>query len=428
MRSTSSRRTVLALLSTGIAGALAGCTDGAGDGGGGETTTATTTTTPETTETTETTTATTAETTTTTTSAPTDYSIDGPYPTYMATAGRTGDVGSVDQPRRGLSKQWEAFVDEPTEGPYPPVLAGNRLYVAAGETLRRIDPTSGNREWRQEFDTPIQCAPTVAGGMAYVASSSGLYGLDAETGQREWHSKDVQTYMGTVTPPIRLEDTVYVVSSNLFYALDGADGSVEWTGGPKGAPGEVALGAGKAFVGSNDGSGGVEAFSLADGEEVWAESLPGAQATYPRYRDGSVYSTAKPAQAIPKVFAYAHDGEKRWDHTLEDPGFEDSVLTAIGVGEDQVFVGDDSGYLHALSTADGSKNWQNELGEGAYYQLTIAGDRIYAVNQVNDLVVIGTEDGTTLFQQPLPEGCFVPPIVDGQAVYVANDKNAYAFA
>ncbi len=55
------------------------------------------------------------------------------------------------------------------------------------------------------------------------------------------------------------------------------------------------------------------------------------------------------------------DGSKQWEQT-----YENAVQSGAAVDDETVYIGDDSGYLRALSTADGSERWSFDTISPAY--------------------------------------------------------------
>ncbi len=70
-------------------------------------------------------------------------------------------------------------------GPFTPVLAGDALYVAAGDGgLHALDAATGTRRWGFQTGGDIRTAPVVEGGQVYVGSVNGnVYAIRASDGR-----------------------------------------------------------------------------------------------------------------------------------------------------------------------------------------------------------------------------------------------------
>jgi outer membrane protein assembly factor BamB len=246
--------------------------------------------------------------------------------------------------------------------------------------------------------------PVVADGRVFVGTAeSNLYALEVATGDHLWTFETI----GTGTPTID-GDTVYVGSlDNYLYALAAATGDVRWeldTGSSlRTAPVVVED---TVYVMQGDFGSDVIAVDAASGEQLWSY-YPGFAGPYmgaPAYRDGRIYVAAAADQSFgtPDVSAVdAETGEQVWefstdvDSETDDDG--DTTLESYGnpvVTGDGVYVGGQHGFLFALSTADGTKRWERELGR-IYGDLAVDGDTLYAKTaSESSLVALDTADGS----------------------------------
>jgi outer membrane protein assembly factor BamB len=202
----------------------------------------------------------------------------------------------------------------------PPLVAGRRIFVqAADRTTSAWDGQSGRRLWSQQrpAETLVLKKPGVllAVGDTLVTGVGGrLVGLNPANGSSRWESP-IAAPRGTndVERLVDLTGTVSRVGDNVcaraYFAnvgcVDAARGTLVWT---KPAVGADGLGGDPRLVYGTEDNGTVIAWRRSDGEKAWS------QADFLKY------------------------------HTLTAP---------LAVGR-ALIIGDQTGVVHVLSSADGS--------------------------------------------------------------------------
>ncbi|MFC7202990.1 Ig-like domain-containing protein [Haloferax namakaokahaiae] len=103
--------------------------------------------------------------------------------------------------------------------PQGAAVANGSVYLVGGNTIRSLDETTGEREWRYRLPGNLDyglvyadidaLAPTVADGVVYVANDRGnLVALDADTGSERWEYE----LHGQTTQPALADDRIYVLA------------------------------------------------------------------------------------------------------------------------------------------------------------------------------------------------------------------------
>jgi outer membrane protein assembly factor BamB len=141
--------------------------------------------------------------------------------------------------------------------------------------------------------------------------------------------------------------------------------------------------------------------------------------------DGTVYyaghSMITPNPGL--VSAMTQGGNEVW--TVSPPG-SGSIASAVTLGENGIYVGDDYGILYCLDYSDGSVIWSKQLGPyGNAIQNIPAEDfdgKIYVGAQNGYLYCLDPTDGGILWSYQTSGPIFVSaPVVDGaNHVYVGN--------
>jgi len=168
------------------------------------------------------------------------------------------------------------------ESSWPPVLAGDTLYIAASDEIHALDPATGQQRWRVPYDKPM-IAPFVAAAMttghdgrtgAAAATVPVLIGVfekgtviafAADDGRRLWTLE-----LGAPTHFVPVSDGTHV-----FFALDDSrvvalmlmDGSAAWELKLDGTLNQPAFVQDRFFVGTNTNF--LYAIDRANGRIAW---------------------------------------------------------------------------------------------------------------------------------------------------------------
>lgn len=144
-----------------------------------------------------------------------------------------------------------------------PTLHGNRVIATdIGGMLTRLDVATGERAWERAIAVP-DAPPATDGKRLYLAADDRLKALTADTGEQRWERE-----LPVRGPPRVRDDGVYVVVNDELVSLDAADGTERWRSGRWSLEPRLAVGA-DAVYGTDD-----EALVAVDGEsERWRVQL-----------------------------------------------------------------------------------------------------------------------------------------------------------
>ncbi|MEY3380668.1 MAG: hypothetical protein RL468_1266 [Pseudomonadota bacterium] len=168
------------------------------------------------------------------------------------------------------------------QGFTPPLVAGNRVFVLAGDrSVQAFDAQSGRRLWTQQrAGEPLALRQAgvlePVGNTLVVGLSGKLVGMDPLNGSSRWEvplatprgTNDIERLVDLVGPMGRLGN---VVCARAFQAavgcVDAARGNLLWS---KTANGQVGLTALADAVYSSEADGSLLAWRLDNGERIWS--------------------------------------------------------------------------------------------------------------------------------------------------------------
>ncbi|UPV75164.1 PQQ-binding-like beta-propeller repeat protein [Halorussus limi] len=345
------------------------------------------------------------------------------WPTLAHDGANTGYNPKGRGPESGVRERWTADISSAAA---PPVVADDRVYVASGDDLLCLAAADGSEVWSHTFDDgktmALWSAPTVRDGRVYVSGGNAetLRILDAATGEkrREFPTR------GEVSGAPRLgrdgRRAFVSTTEGWIHCFDLEAGTEYWRTelfGHVVAPLAVPKNSSLLYVATEGGE--VYALSKDDGGGAWRQKVPGMLEVAPAVVGRSVYvlpfggrvhklstedagavewtsesrafSDHHLAVADGRVFATdgdsllaidADSGETDW--TVSTP---DNANCAPAVADDTVYVGDESGRVHAVKTGGGNsvggvrwgaRRWKTDLGGRVREGVTVADGRLYA--------------------------------------------------
>ncbi len=255
-----------------------------------------------------------------------------------------------------------------------PVVSAGRVFTLDAQSQVVATSTGGARLWSQSVipatDNPRDASGgglAVAGDVLVATTGFGeVVALDAATGGEIWR-QDLDA-PGTSAPTV-VGDLVYVVARDgRAWAIELASGRTRWT--LTGTPPTANF------------SGGA---GVAVGDDI---------AIFP-FPSGEVLA------------AFPEGGLRRWSTVVtgQRPGQAASTISDIAgdpvIDGDRVYVGNVSGRVVALQSANGDRIWT--ATEGAVGPVWPAGDSVFIVNDLNELVRLDAGDGSPVWRVQLPE-------------------------
>ncbi len=326
--------------------------------------------------------------------------VPASWPRYLTGPSNAGYVGAATEALTDLAVA--TTTELPRFGDMSYVLADETVLVENGGTIRRYDPTDGQR-W--ERSPTIAFGPMVADGTVYALTDElQLLALEGETGDRRSLEplplEGEPTQLGTVAFD---EGRLYVLLSTGYgehavVAYDVADGSAAWENYVEYGQVTMALGDGVLAVSEGRSLGGaVRAYDPDTGDELWLdEDLEG----YPEdlVAQGNVVYALN-TQSSGGEFHYAFDaatGRRRWVDTPSSGVAFNRVNPDRFLADGERFYHTvDEGYA-AFDAATGEREWTKQLTDLPELGPLVTDDALYLARG-NRLSVLDPGSGDELW-------------------------------
>ncbi len=266
-----------------------------------------------------------------------------------------------------FSLVWK-FTTEASDKRVPPVVTGDRVFVAAGASMHALDLATGAEVWKYDAGAAILAAPAYADGRLYFGANSGnIVALDAATGEEAW---TVETARGIYASPVVVGGVVYAASlDRQVMALDAATGARRWavhlTDEVRGAP---AVSAGLVYLPTADGQ--VFALDTHDGRTRLQVTLPRRSALLHSavVSDDAIYVAGRMV-----LLALSLRGTQRW--AME---FDRFVAGAPAMAGRRLYLGLIDGRVIAIDAVRGVKVWSFDFKAPMSKEPTVVGDVVIA--------------------------------------------------
>ena len=302
-----------------------------------------------------------------------------------------GELRAVDARTGNLSWRMETGLPA-SAGPG----AGSGLVVFGTREAQVVAyaADTGEKRWSTDLTSEILAAPAVSDDVVVVHTADGkLFGLNALNGEQLWlydHKVPVLTLRGSSSPVIS-GGTVYCgLAGGKMVALSLDSGLLEWEK-------HITVPSGRSelermvdvdadplvYSGTVYGAayqGDVAAMGEGSGKIFWKRKM-------------SVYNNmAVNWQQLVVTDARGHvwsldpdSGAARWrQQALQNRG-----VTAPAIQGDYTVVGDNEGYLHWLSSSDGSMAARMDIGDAIVAAPIVADDVLYSLTSGGKLVALG---------------------------------------
>jgi outer membrane protein assembly factor BamB len=233
-----------------------------------------------------------------------------------------------------------------------------------------LNRDTGSLQWHFDDATGQYIEGGTSNGEIFIIGNSdgNVYALDVEKGDLQWKFETGHRVWAT---PLIVEDTVYVGSMDRrLYALNLSTGNVRWDFHAEGAfAGTPALRGDTLYLGAFndqfyaiDAHTGTERWRFTGENWFWGSPAVYSDTVYATDVNGNVYAIE------------AETGKQIWRQSLDTPVRAGPTLVEDG---SLLFVGTESGALHALDTADGFVLWSMESEGQILSSPAVSGSAVY---------------------------------------------------
>jgi len=276
-----------------------------------------------------------------------------------------------------------------------PGVAEGLLAIGTAEgQLAAFDTRTGEELWRRDLSSEILAVPAIGSGVVVVHAGDGkLFGLDAASGEQLWlydHKVPVLTLRGSSSPVISGGSVYCGLAGGKMISLSLETGAIEWEGHitmPSGRSDlermvdvdtDPLVYGGTVYGGAYQGD--VAALGEGSGKVFWKRKI-------------SVYNNMavnwqQLAVTDAQGFVWSLDpdtGSARWrQKALMNRG-----LSAPALQGDFTVVGDFEGYLHWLSSEDGSMAARQRVGDAIVAAPLVVDDILYVLASNGKLTALG---------------------------------------
>jgi outer membrane protein assembly factor BamB len=314
-----------------------------------------------------------------------------------------------------------------------PIVAEGKVFTLDANGRVTAFSTSGAVVWRAALAPPSEKEyKGYGGGLAAeqgrIVAGTGfgiVYGLDAASGKKLWEKN--------LTSPVRASPTIangkaFVITSDGYArAFSMSDGQELWAF--QGLPEKAAILTNASPAVDGDmvvvpyPSGELVALRISDGQQVWTESLARTRLASSL---GSMTDAGRPAIDGGTVYAVGHSGrmvatnlrsgERVW--SLNVPGIQ-----APAIAGDIVYVVDSGGQLMAITRRDGKAMWTVKLPDANTWSgPVLAGGKLWLTSNKGHLVGVEATTGKVDSKQDLGTPIYIAPVVAGGRMFVLTDK------
>ena len=310
-------------------------------------------------------------------------------------AGAEGKVSALDAENGRVA--WSVDLDVAASGG-PGVGEGLVLLGTSDAEVIALAEENGEERWRARVSSEVLAAPVAAYGRVVVRTIDGkVIGLDATNGEQVWlyeREIPVLTLRGVSAPVTSGTNVLCGMSGGKLIALDIGNGAVIWDA-------TVAVPSGRSELGRLADIDGVPLVS--DGL-IYVATYQGQVAALGEYSGSVLWRrnfSSYTSMAADRYKVYASDadgfvwalsadnGSARWSQQ----DLSNRLLSDVAVLGDVVAVGDFEGYLHFLSTEDGSLIGRTRVGSKPLRGgMLVVGDMLYVQGGAGDLEVLRLRD------------------------------------
>lgn len=302
--------------------------------------------------------------------------------------------------KRQLAKAWTASSDAAGRGTFAPALDGDAIFVA-GESGRvaRLNIQNGNEAWRMDTGKKLSAGVGTGSGLVLVGSLKGeLVALDAASGAKRW---EVSLTSVTVAPPVVDGDIVVVRTGNgHIHGLSAADGSRKWLYTRQlpalSLQGIASLAIKDGLVYAGYPGGKLAAIQITNGLQAWEASVSTPRGATELERVNDVVGS--PVLDSRRVCAVTYQGRVACFERTRGAliwARDTSSDSGLSMDENYVYVSDDKDAVTAYDKDSGRAVWrQDKLANRQLTAPLSLGKYVVVADLEGYVHLISTEDGS----------------------------------
>jgi outer membrane protein assembly factor BamB len=332
-----------------------------------------------------------------------------------------------------MTSAWQGTTSAMDRGVLIPSMDGDGVFAAGGKgEVTRFQVQNGHQDWKTETGKNLSAGAGVGGGLILAGGYKGeLIALDSMTGQKRWESQLSSEIDGL--PVVAGEIVVVRTGDGKIYGLSFADGTRKWLFtrqlpllGLQISKG-LALKDGVVYAGFAGGK--LVAIDAKNGAQLWEASVATPRGATELERVADV--AGKPAVDVKRVCAVAYQGRVACFDRANGTGIwnkDTSSDTGLAMDEQNVYVTDDKGAITAYDKESGRAIWRQDKLANRRVSAPLALGKFIAVGDFEGYVhLLSTEDGSFAGRAKTDGGAIRSAPVDiGPGIAVQTAKGTVA--
>jgi len=336
----------------------------------------------------------------------------------------------------GIQTLWTASAGKGTDGQrleLVPYVYDGKVYVADSEgNVEALDAANGNRIWEAETELALSGGPGAGDGIVLVGSRDGdLVALDAANGQEKWRTQLTSEIL-SVPKAANGRVVVHTMDGNLF-GLNSTDGKKIWNF-KRSVPVLSLRGSSSPIISGNKvicgfASGKLISFDLLTGELLWESSISISSGRTELERMVDIDGELAVVDGVIYVATFQGDlaavsldtGVVLWRRDMS---------SHAGVGADgfQVYISDAEDQVWAIDPLNGAALWkQKRLHARKLSAPTVLGDFVLVGDLEGYVHWISSENGSLVGRTRVGNAPIsTPPIVQDGVAYIYGDDGKLA--
>lgn len=302
--------------------------------------------------------------------------------------------------KRQLSKAWTASAGDGGRGMFSPVLEGDAVF-AAGEAGRvvRLNLQNGGEIWRADTGKKLSAGVGAGAGLVLAGGLKGeLIALDAASGAKRW---EINLSSVVVAPPVVDGDVVMVRTGNgHIHGLSAADGGRKWLYTRQlpafSLQGVTALTVRDGLLYAGFPGGKMAAIRTSNGLQAWEATVSTPRGATELERVNDV--VGKPALDERRVCAVTYQGRVACFDRVNGSliwARDTSSDSGLSMDELYVYVTDDKDAVTAYDKESGRAAWrQDKLANRQLTAPLSLGKYVVVADLEGYVHLISTEDGS----------------------------------